>query len=821
MQLTCAAILGAALTSAVAAQTPVHPRDHLGFEVGADRKLADWPEITAYFARLAASSRSVRVDTLGPSTNGAPFIVATISSPENIARLDAIRAGQALLADPRRLTPDDERRLLREQPAVILINCNIHATEIASSQMAMELAWRLATNDTLQRHLRDLVVLLIPSANPDGQHMVTDWYRRTLGTPFEGGPLPWLYHPYVGHDNNRDWYGVTQKETRLTTDLLYRRWFPEIVYDVHQMGNDGMRIFVPPMVDPINPNLDPVIVRGISLIGAHMAFALEQAGKSGVGDGISFDLWWHGGMRGTPTRHNMIGLLTEAASVRVATPIQQQASALRGHARGLSKYEQRISFPNPWPGGWWRLRDIVEYELIAAEALVQLAASKRADFVRGFVELARRQIALGKNSKPVAFSIAKQQRDPGAVQALVDVLRIGGVEVQQDASSFLVRLDQPYRAHAKDLLEVQRFPRMERVPGGPVERPYDVAGWTLPLQMGVDVRPLDQLPEGSLTPVNGAAPERSAACATLRGGPPALPARNTEAYRAVMRALAAGASVYAADSLFVFPGDAGRRAQFDARACPIAAPVQRTSTRRRIAPNVHRVGLYRSWTSSMDEGWTRWLFEQFSVPFTTVRDSTITAGNLRAQFDVLVIPDMSRQEIVRGLTAQQTPAEYAGGLGEAGVAQLKAFVAAGGRMILLDGASEIAADLGVTGVELIAAGNAQNQPYAPGSILRTEVNRSNPLTLGMHDQAAVYFTNSITFNVRDDANAQVVLRYPAANEILLSGYLSGAEAMAGRAAMLDARIGTTGGRVIMFGFRPQHRGQPWATFKLLFNALLL
>ncbi len=817
MRRRCFGLLGAALTitTASAAQTPVHPREHLGFEIGADRKLADWPEITAYFARLAASSRSVRVDTLGPSTNGAPFIVATISSPDNIARLDAIRAGQALLADPRRLTAEAERRLLREQPAVILINCNIHATEIASSQMAMELAWRLASNDTLQRQLRDVVVLLIPSANPDGQHIVTEWYRRTLGTPFEGGPLPWIYHPYVGHDNNRDWYMVTQKETRLTTDLLYRRWFPEIVYDVHQMGNDGMRIFVPPMVDPINPNLDPVIVRGISLIGAHMAFALEQAGKSGVGDGISYDLWWHGGMRGTPTRHNMIGLLTEAASIRVATPIQQQASALRGHSRGLPKYEQRVSFPNPWPGGWWRLRDIVEYELIAAEALVQLAASKRGDFVRGFVELARRQIALGMTAKPAAFAIPKAQHDPGAASALVDVLRTGGVEVHQTATDFIVRLDQPYRAHAKDLLEVQRFPRMERVPGGAVERPYDVAGWTLPLQMGVEVTPLESVPPG-LTPVMDSSHAR---CNPPRGTA-ALLLRNTESYRPVFRALAGGASVYVADSQFVFPGAAAAKAQFHPRACPSAAPVRQTSVRRPISPNTRRIGLYRSWTSSMDEGWTRWLFEQFGVPFKTLRDSTIKAGNLRAAFDVLVIPDMSRNDILRGMTAQQVPPEYAGGLGDSGLAAIKEFVAAGGRVLLFDSANEIAADLGVSGVELIAAGG-QSGPYAPGSILRAQVDATNPIALGMRGTTSIYFTNSVTFKPRPAARVTSVLWYPSAPEILQSGYLSGAENMASRSALLDAHVGSKGGRVIMFGFRPQHRGQPWGTFRLLFNALLL
>ncbi len=799
---------------AAVAQSPTHPRAHLGFEVGADRQLADWSQITAYFTRLGTASRAVRIDTLGPTTNGQPFIVATISTPDNIARLDAIRAGQALLADPRRLTPDEEQRLAREQPAVVLINCNIHATEIASSQMAMELAWRLATNDTLQRHLRDVVVLLIPSANPDGQLMVTEWYRRTLGTPFEGGPLPWLYHPYVGHDNNRDWYMVTQRETRLVTDLLYRRWFPEIVYDVHQMGNEGMRIFVPPMVDPINPNLDPVIVRGISLIGAHMAFALEQAGKSGVGDGISYDLWWHGGMRGTPTRHNMIGLLTEAASVRIATPIRQEATALRGHSRGLPTYERRVSFPNPWLGGWWRLRDIVDYELIAAEALVHLAASKRGEFVRGFADLGRRQIALGRSAKPAAFAIPKVQHDPGAVAALVDVLRTGGVEVQQDATAFVVRLDQPYRAHAKDLLEVQRFPQIERVPGGPVERPYDVAGWALPLQMGVDVTALDTAPE-NLTRVVDSAP---ATCRILSGAV-ALPASNTESYRPLMRALAGGSSVERIGGHFVFRGAAIARARFNG-VCPTPAPARAAAAPRTLWTRVPRIGLYRSWTSSMDEGWTRWLFEQFGVPFTTVRDSAIKAGNLRATFDVLVLPDMSRQQIARGMSPQSVPPEYAGGLGDAGIAELNAFVAAGGRVVLLDNANEIAADLGVTGVELIAAGG-RDAPYAPGSILRAHVDRAHSIALGMRDEAAVYFTNSLTFNVRPDAAARVVMRYPAADQILLSGFLSGAEALAGRAALVEAPVGSMGGRVVMFGFRPQHRGQPWGTFRLLFNAVVL
>ncbi len=481
----------AVLTHSAAAQgagapqggTVPTPSQVTGLAIGADRTLADWGQITRYFGALAAASPYVRLDTLGATTQGRPFVMATITSPANFRRLEEIRTAQARLADPRGLSAAEEARIVAQQPAVVMISCNIHSTEIGASQMAMELAYRLATVDTLRRALDSVVVLLVPSMNPDGEQMVVDWYRRGLGTPFEGGPLPYLYHPYTGHDNNRDWYMVTQRETRLVTDVLYRRWFPEVFYDVHQQGTDGMRITVPPHVDPIDPNVDPLIVRGINQIGAEMSFALESRSKSGVGDGATYDLWWHGGARSAPTRHNMVGLLTEAASARIATPITLTAADLRGHERGLPRYERRVNFPNPWPGGTWRLRDIMDYELIASEALVKMLSRQREDYVGNFVGLGRKQVALGTAGGPWAYVLPAGQADAHAVTRLVDVLRVGGVEVDRStagftaggraypAGSYVVRMAQPYRAHAKDLLEAQRFPRMEAYPGGPPQRP--------------------------------------------------------------------------------------------------------------------------------------------------------------------------------------------------------------------------------------------------------------------------------------------------------------------------------------------------------------
>ena len=786
--LFCAVALAPAVAFAQATRVP-SPSEHLGFTVGADRTLADWGQITGYFQRLAAVSPAVHVDTLGPTTSGQPFIVVAVSTPANIARLAEFRTAQAKLADPRRLTPDEERRLVASQPSVIFISNNIHGSEIGGSQMAMELAYRLATNDTLQRYLDREIVLVAPSMNPDGQRMITEWYRKNLGTKWEGGPLPWLYHPYVGHDNNRDWFMVTQKETRLVTDYLYGVWFPEIFYDVHQMGSEGARIFVPPLVDPVNPNLDPRIVRGIAHVGAEMALALEERGKSGVANSVIYDLWWHGGARSTPTRHNMVGVITEAASVRIATPIVQDTSKLRGHARGLPKYERRINFPNPWPGGTWRLRDIIDYELVAAEALVRLASEQREDYVRNFVAMGRRAIATGAKEAPYAFVIPAGQGDAGAVERLVDVLRVGRVEVGQSrasfsaggktfaAGSYVVRLDQPYRAHAKDLLEVQRFPKMEQWPGGPPERPYDVAGWTLPLQMGVTIMPIDQPLTVDAPLVTDASPR----------------------VRCVTRAAAA-----------------------------LGAPAVRDTRQYGCLTRVPRVGLYKSWTASMDEGWTRWVMDDFKLPYVSLGDSAVRAGSLRKRFDVIVIPDLSLREVREGMSDAQVPPPYAGGLGAEGIAALKRFAEDGGHLVLVDGATELAAEALGIDVKLVTAGGGggsrnaaadAEQIYAPGSILRVVVDPAHPVGKGMAEASAIYFVNSTSLDLPAGSKARVIARYPSQpDSILLSGFLQGASKLAGKVAAADVPIGS--GRVTMFGFRPLYRGQSYGTFKMFFNALL-
>ena len=804
------------------------PAAKLGFEPGADSLLANWPQVSGYLNGLAQQSPYVRVDTLGKTTEGRPFLLLTITSPANQSRLAEIKRVQALLADPRRLRDTALAEIRATQPAVILISNNIHSTEVASSQMGMTLAYRLATDPGWQRLLDSVVVLMIPSMNPDGLDTVVSWYRRYKGTRYEGGPLPWLYHKYIGHDNNRDWFMLTQLETRLVTRMLYKEWFPEIVYDVHQQGANGVRLFVPPFQDPVNPNLDPALVAAINLVGTQMASALYDAGMTGVAHQQTYDLWWHGGFRSTPTRHNMVGILTEAASTRLGSPITIPFDSVRQPQRG-------VNYPAPWPGGTWHLGDIVRYELITSEALVRLAARDRVQVIDRFVALGRRAVDAGMAGNPFAYVLPSppDQRDAESWTTLANVLAGGGVEVWRAAEPFsaggqsyaagalVVPMGQPYRAHAKDLLEPQAYPLVGDRP------PYDVAGWTLPFTMGVRADVVNEPFNANLVKVDSVVPTPG----RIEGSGEVfvLSNRSNAESRAVAQLLAAGQSVtIAGDSLIVRGPRARAILSEQAARHGFAVTAVRTGpapgqgiTRQRLP----RIGLYQSWTANIDEGWTRWLFEQYGISYTTVHDNDLKKGGLRQRFDVIVMPDQEAPAILRGIDSTRIPLQYADGIGETGASAVSAFVRGGGTLVCLNGSSNFAITRLNLPVVNVLAGEASGpkvlQFYAPGSIFGVvlggggEGAPSSPVTLGLPDSLQVYFENSAAFTVSGPARA--LATYPPGP--LRSGYARFQERLEGKAALVDVPVGS--GRVILFGFRPQFRGQTHGTFKLLFNAVLL
>lgn len=786
------------------------PKSVLGFTPGDERTVAGWSQITDYFERLDRASERVLVQTLGQSTLKRPLIVAFISARENILALAKYKEIQQQLADPRKITQNVQRdRLLANGKVVVAISCSIHSTEIVASQMSMQFAYELATaQDAGTREiLQNTILLLIPSPNPDGIDIVANWYRKTLGTPYEGREPPELYHHYAGHDDNRDWFMLNLKETQLITRLLWHDWFPQIVYDVHQQGSNGSRFFIPPFYDPPNPNISPLLLRQVGLIGHKVAADLQAAGFKGVLTNALYDTWWHGGFRTAPYFHNSIGILSEAASARLMSPATVSIEQLaRSSTRGMrNATESSTNFPDPWPPGEWRPRDIMSMELIAARSILEMAAKFRGEYLRNFYELGRKNIESSSGTgEPHAYLIPAGQARDEAVAKLLGSLIDQGIEVYRldrelhvvlatpilrrtnptaekvgnyrrlvslsssgvqevPAGSYIVFLAQPQRPNVLALFEPQIYPN-RLTAGGEAERPYDVAGWTLPLQMGVEAP--------AVIVIREPASERKL---TLL--------KNVNEVRADL-------------ALALKKGDES----------PINNPLKQPV----------RVGIYKGSTSNMDEGWTRYIFDTFNVPYSSVRDNDMRQGGLNSKFDALIFTSQAAPQIVNGNAAGTLPAEYTGGITEVGVRNLKDFVNNGGMLICFDKACDVALKEFNLPLKNTLEGVKSSEFYCPGSIVALDVDNKHPIGSMLPSTLPAYFINSSAFAAAADANVRVIARY-AKDNVLLSGWLLGEDKLRGQIALAEVSVGK--GRIVLFGFRPQHRGQAWATLPFIWNAL--
>ncbi|HKP87758.1 MAG TPA: M14 metallopeptidase family protein [Blastocatellia bacterium] len=745
------------------------PRDVLGFTPGDDRKLASWAQITDYFKQLDRASNRVMVQELGKTTLGRPFLVAVISSPANLGRLDYFKEIQRKLADPRVINSNDAEadKLIAEGRTIVLITCGIHSTEVGGNLVSMNIAHSLASDDSPEvREILDrCIVLVVPSLNPDGVDIVKNWYDKTLGTPAEGTSPPELYHHYTGHDNNRDWYAFTQVETQMTVDKIQNIWRPQIVHDIHQQGETGSRFFIPPYTEPWEPNVPPLIQAGVNFMGTAMAWELAAEGKAGVVINGVYDAW-------TPARayqhyHGGIRILSETASCRIASPTTVAFDRLTPQI-GVNPKVRSWNFPLVWKGGEWKLAHIVDYMKSGAFALLRNAARYRERWLRDFYLIGKDAVRERKDGEPFAFLIppaglASEWRRSGYFR-LMGILRRGGVEVFTAGTAFeaggkqypsgtdIILMKQPYGAFAKTLLERQHYPDLREYPGGPPRRPYDVTAHTLSLLMSVSVSQIDK--------------------------PFKLPSINPPSDRPVTPAGGA----------------------------------------------LSRVGLYKSYAASMDEGWTRWVFDQYKqrVSYASLTDSDVRNGNLRTRFDCIIIPSQSAQSITNGLSKDRYPADIAGGLGASGVDALKKFVEEGGTIVTLNEASNFAIEqLGVP-VKNALEGVPAKDFYCPGSILKIKFDAANPLARNAPalesttDESIAWVENSLALETTGD-HARVVARFADAKELLLSGWLLGAEKIANKGAIVEAKRGK--GRVVMFAFRPQYRGQSVATLPFLFNAI--
>ncbi|MEP6492166.1 MAG: M14 metallopeptidase family protein [bacterium] len=892
------------------------PQAFFGFTMGADNKMAHWTDMVRYYDLLAKSSNRMKVVNMGKTSEGNPFLALFISSPENLAKLEYYRGINAKLSDPRDVPAAQIDGLVRNGKAVILQSMSMHSTEIGGSQMAVELVYDLLTRNDAEakRILDNVIAIMIPSFNPDGEIMVTEWYRKTLGTPAEGSSPPSLYQKYAGHDNNRDAFMMNLPDSRYIAKLLFREWIPQAYVDHHHMGSNGARIFLPPYADPVRPSADPIVWRELSWYGAQMATKEEEYSLSGVVNDAVYSGWGHMGFHWITPFHNIAGMLTESASARLASPMTMPREQLQGNTRNLIKYEEQTNFPNPWPGGVWHLRDIVDRQKISAWATLDLAARNKETLLRNAYLKAKHQTERGEASTPTAFIVPfSEQHDPLTAMKMIDKLLGQGVEVKRSATGFthegksygpgtyVVSMAQPKMGVVRWMLGRTFYPDngwTRDNDGNPI-RPYDMSTDTMDEFMGVRADPVDTKVTAPLTKVTDAEPPAGKVASGAAGY--SMDGRLNATFRAANLLFAKGVVVRRVDkaSGSLKPGD---YVVPSAPADVIASVAKTTgvdfaalgadasSVSHALKPP--RVAMYQHYNGgNPDEGWTRLMFEQFDLPYKSLFDPELKGGSLASKYDVIILPADNPGTLVgrggggpaaggragapgadsaaagsrggrggggganaapvdpnpRGGGGNSVlggpgganagrgggggggggfgggavyPPEFRSGFGDEGVKALQDFVQAGGTLVTFAEAGAFAIERFQLPVRDVVAGLPYKQFWCPGSTLKITVDTANSLGYGMPSSAlAIFLSGSQAYEILP-AGAQTVQTVAkfVDTDVLRSGWLLGENVIAGKPTMVSVPYGQ--GRVVLIGFRAQHRDQADGTYKLLFNALM-
>ncbi len=869
------ACVGLLQGSALAQNIPT-PESVLGFKVGADFHLATYEQAIEYWRALEKASPMIRLQEIGKTSMGKPMYCAIITSAENMKKLDRLREISEKLALAQ-VSDDEARQLAAEGRAVVYIDGGLHATEVAPAQHNIQLAYDLlASDDADTRQIRENTILLLNFANPDGMDIVADWYNPHVGTPYEVSPLPKLYHLYAGHDNNRDAYMLNLSETRAILEFEYRKWYPVLNVNHHQTAPFPTRISIPPLPEPVNPNVHPLVTRWKNMLGTAVGTAFDRNNQPGAIARIVIDGW-------APEMLDSIGDLFNTPSTSPETALYQYATPRNYDPKEFPAeyrdFTPGIFYPSPWKGGWWRLRDAVDYVLTFSKATLQMAAVYREKLLLDKYRMGRDVITRFAKEPPYAWIIPQDQWDPPVAATMLNRMMMLGIKVSKaqtqfssggrtfPAGTWVIPMQQPFAAYVKSMFEEQKYPDMTKYPqlwqgvvrptnfGSAYLPPYDTAGWTLPYQMGVKTIAAAEPMKADLAPIDNAVPPAGSVEGAATGAY-LLPAQLNNSFIAINRVLKAGGDVsrarkdfteaghtYVAGTWIVRAGRGGK-SLVDSAAKDLSlkiSGVANTGTTEVVKVKAPRIALYQSWVPSMDEGWTRWLLEQYEFPYTTVHDSDIRKGGLASRFDVIVIPDQSTAAIVNGHKTGSMPPEYVGGVTDDGVANIRTFIEEGGTLVLLNGASHFAADAlripvtdGLTAVRARGrssgfAGAASQEPAqfaVPSSVLRMVFDPTNPVAYGMPaDGAASFINNSIAFDIPQPSDQDksattkgisVIARYPTTG-VLLSGFMRGENYLAGKPSAVEAALGK--GKVIMLGFAVQHRAQPHGTFKLLFNSL--
>ncbi len=834
------------------------PEEFFGHKMGEDKKLARWDKIVEYFWVLDKSP-SVKVVELGLSTEGNSFLLAIISSPENIKNIDKIKEMSWNIAHPKGLSKKEIEEIIKNGKTVISMTNSLHASEVGGTQMSSELAYELATSPKHEEIRENTILLIVPSFNPDGNIMVVDWYNKTLGTEYEGTGTPYLYHKYVGHDNNRDAVHNTQVESQMVSQFMYKEWYPQAYIDHHHMGGTGARFYIPPFANPINDKVDPLIWTEQTLYGGMMATMLESEGKTGIEQAATYPGEFMPTFNYIPCWHNICGMLTESASARIATPAYVHYHQLRGSSRGRPEYRTQMGFPHPWEGGWWTLRDIVEQQKISSLACLTVAAKHRELILRNMYQKASRNIEKGETEAPYAFIVKPDQHDKISAYKLMKTMMDTDIEISRSTREFkaegvtyprgtyVVFVAQPCRPYIISLLKRTFYhagPFSFKPDGTPIS-PYDLCTYTIAEFMGVGLHEVKKSFDGSFEVLESIRYPRGTVDNKSSGW--LLDCRSNESYAAVNRLLRKGIEIHRTLESATLEGTVIVKGSFYIpKNTGVEAEVKRQSKRHHLnfvaSPDkmvktkpirMLRVGMYHRYRGgNMDEGWTRWLLEQYRFRYKKLMDADIKRGKLINKYDVIILPSDSKQMITgEGIeeyykkrfkgarSPTRYPKEYETGIGKEGLEKLKEFVEAGGLLVNFAGSSDVAIELLGLPIKNAVKDISSKEYLCPGSTLRVNVNYENILTEGIQDDLLIIFRNNTAFEIAPGKHSEdmdVVLSFPE-QQIMESGWLIGEKYLSRKAAIIDAKKGK--GRAILFGFSPIFRAQSDSTFKLFFNCL--
>ena len=771
---------------------------------------------------------------------------------------------------------------------MVWIDGGLHATEVLGAQQLMELVWQMVSRDDEEtmRFLDD-VVLLVGHANPDGHALVANWYMRH-DDPMERSTrgVPVLYQKHAGHDNNRDFYMASLPETENMNRVIYREWFPQIVYNHHQTGPPGTVMFAPPFRDPPNHNLDPLIITSLDQVGSSMHHRMIAEGKGGttMRRGASYSTWWNGGLRTTPYFHNMIGLLTE--TIGHPTPIE---IPFLPH-RQISSAD----LPLPVTPGAWHFRQSVDYSQTANRAVLDYASRNKEHLLFNIWRMGMNSIERGSRDSWTVlpkwidgvagqdderytledyeaalrdpalrdargYILPASQRDFPTATKFVNALLKNGVTVHRAtdgfsvagkdyaAGSYVVMAAQAFRPHVIDMFEPQNHPNDFQYPGGPPIAPYDNAGWTLALQMGVEFdRILDGF-DGPFQPVDWLADPVPGTVAGSDSPAGYITEHVNDAFIAVNRTLRDGGKAFwlleghdapeasFGPGAFYFPADAADRAKLEEWAREFGISFHGVAQ----APAISmmemgdvRIGLWDRYGGSMPSGWIRYVLENFEFGFEVIYPPDINAGGLSDRFDVIILPDGAmrsggglglrgpREDFLASLP--DTLRARTGSLSEENsVPALREFLEGGGAVVAIGTSTALGEQLGLPLSNYLVDEDGQplsrDDYFTPGSIHDIRVEQGSPVTHGLGSRIRVLHSHSPVFQFEDGANNLRRLAWYDSAEPLLSGWAWGQEHLEGGTSMIEADVGS--GKLFLFGPKITFRSQPHGTFPLLFNGI--